>query len=66
MTRDISTTNKEYARQLISDKIVEVIEDLQERYDCKIYLDRDDIDLLGEEGFYEQIFRNINKHRGYD
>lgn len=61
--RDISTTNKEYAKQLISDKIVEVIEDLQERYDCKIYLDRDDIDLLGDDNFYEQIFKNISKHR---
>ena len=63
MTRDTTTTPKQYAKQMVGEKIVEVIADLQERYDCHIYLDKDDVDLLGTDEFYNQLMKNVVKHR---
>ena len=63
MTRDISTTSTEYVKELVAEKVIEAIDDLQERYDCFIYLDKDDVELLGDAKFYEQLLKNINKHK---
>lgn len=56
-------TTSEKIKELISDEVIKAIEDLQERYDCFIYLDRDDIELRGSDEFYDQILKNITKHR---
>ena len=55
--------SKNEIRREVGKHIVRFIEDLQERYDCVIYLDRDDIELHGSDEFYEQLIKNITKYR---